>query len=112
MAQGKDEGSGRKEVVISLLISAGSEVMDSVLPHCLHGLSDAEVRKVGVALGISSDRLEGMGEGQRLAEAVSREAGGNWSWNELIQSLEGAGQSELAKRITINKSELLIIMNP
>ena len=61
---------------------------------------------MGVALGISSDRLEGMGEGQRLAEAVSREAGGNWSWNELIQSLEGAGQSELAKRITINKSEL------
>ena len=60
---------------------------------------------MGVALGISSDRLEGMGEGQRLAEAVSREAGGNWSWNELIQSLEGAGQSELAKRITINKSE-------
>ena len=51
-----------------------------------------------------------MGEGQRLAEAVSREGGGNWSWNELIQSLEGAGQSELAKRITINKSELLVII--
>lgn len=88
-----------------LLISVGSEVMDSVLSHCLHGLSDAEIRKVGVALGISSDRLEGMGEGQRLAEAVSQEAGSNWSWNELIQSLEGVGQSQLAKRITINKSE-------
>ena len=90
-----------------VLISAGSEVIDFVLSHYLHGLSDAEVRKVGVALGITSDRLEGMGEGQRLAEAVSREAGGNWSWNELIQSLEGAGQSELVKRITINKSELV-----
>ena len=83
--------------------------MDSVLPEWLHGLSDTEVKNVGMALGISNDRLEGMGEGQRLAEAVSREVGGNWSWNELIQSLEGAGQSELAKRITINKSELIII---
>ena len=62
---------------------------------------------MGVALGISNDRLEGIGEGQRLLEAVSREVGGNWSWSELIQSLEGAGQSELAKRITINKSKLM-----
>ena len=62
---------------------------------------------MGVALGIDNDRLEGMGEGQRLLEAVSREVGRNWSWNEMIQSLEGAGQSELAKRITINKSELI-----
>lgn len=83
--------------------------MDSVLSECLHSLSDTEMKNVGVALGIGSDRLEGMGEGLRLAEAVSREVGGNWRWNELIQSLEGAGQSELAKRITINKSELIII---
>jgi hypothetical protein len=88
-----------------MFISAGSEVMDSVLSHCLHGLNDTDIRKVGVALGIGSDRLEGMGEGQRLAEEVSREAGTSWSWNELIQSLEGAGQRELTKRITINKSE-------
>ena len=42
----------------NIIVFAGSEVMDSVLSHCLHGLSDAEVRKVGVALGISSDRWE------------------------------------------------------
>ena len=74
--------------------------------ECLRGLSNTEVKNVGVALGISNDRLEGMGEGQRLLEAVSREVGRNWSWNEMIQSLEGVGQSELAKRIMINKSEL------
>ena len=80
--------------------------MDSVLSECLHGLSDIEVKNVGVALGISNDRLEGMVEDQRLAEAISREVGGKWSWNKLIQSLEGAGHSELAKRITPFKSEL------
>ena len=92
-------------MIILLLISVGSEVMDSVLSKCLRGLSDTEVKIVGVALGISTDWPEGMGEGQRLAEAISREVGSNWSWNELIQSLEGAEHSELAKRITINKSE-------
>ena len=50
--------------------------MDSVLSECLHGLSDIEVKNVGVALGISNDRLEGMVEDQRLAEAISREVGG------------------------------------
>ena len=92
-------------MIILLLISIGSEVMDSVLSECLCGLSDTEVKNVGVALRIHIDQLKGMGEGQRLAEAISREVGSNWSWNELIQSLEEAGHSELAKRITINKSE-------
>ena len=89
------------------LIPVGSEVTDSVLSECLHGLRDTEIRDVGVALGISNDRLEGMGKGQRLVEAISREVGNNWKWSELIRSLEGTGHSQLAKRITINKSELI-----
>ena len=66
---------------------------------------------MSVALGIGDDRLEGMGEGQRLVEAISREVGDNWKWSELIQSLEGAGHSEQAKRITINKSELIQLVS-
>ena len=77
--------------------------MDSVLSECLHGLSDIEVKNVDVALGISNDRLEGMVEDQRLAEAISREVSGKWSWNKLIQSLEGAGHSELAKELHPSK---------
>ena len=53
----------------------------------------------------------GLGEGQRLVEAISREVGNDWKWSELIQSLEGAGHSELAKRITINKSELIQLVS-
>lgn len=87
-----------------MLNLTGSEVTDSVLLKCLRGLSDTEVKQVGVALGTGEDRLATMGEGQTLVEAISRKVGSKWSWNELIQSLEGAGQSELIKKISVNKS--------
>ena len=68
---------------------------------------------MGVALGISSARLDGLAKGQKLAEVVVsmyQNCGDGCkevSWNELKQVLVAAGHSELANSIEVNRSGLV-----
>lgn len=89
----------------------GSKVTESALLECLLRLNDPEIKAVGMALGISNARLEGMTEGQRLAQEVARtyqELGDGCkelSWSDLVTALVEAGQNELAQRITTDMSK-------
>ena len=93
------------------IILAGLKVTDTVLLACLEGLSDVDIKYVGVALGINNVRLEKLAEGQTLAEVVAdtyrkcTDSCKETSWEELDHALVAAGHSELAKRMEINRSE-------
>ena len=98
---------------LTFMILVGSKVTEAALLECLQGCSDEDVKSVGVALGINRARLDGHSRGQRLAEVVARlyaegvDACREMRWVDLSSALVDAGESELAKRIEVNRSMLV-----
>ena len=81
--------------------------MKTALLEYLTGLSNEDVKSVGVAMGVANTRLEGASEGQSAAEILTSRYNDSYqmSWSELETLLEKAGLTELAKRAAMFRSK-------
>ena len=88
----------------------GSKVMKTALLDYLTGLSNEDVKSVGVAMGVANTTLEGASEGQSAAEILTSRYSDSYqmSWGELETVLEKAGLTGLAKKAAMFRSKSIV----